>query len=286
MNRLVLLRTVKRYAKVNDVTTGDFVPVVGEDFETTLASVSPDVLRRLIREFAQRMMDAEVEGMCQARYGEVSRRRANSRNGYRRRRWDTRVGSIELAIPRLRSGSYYPEWLLVRRARAERALASAAATAYLLGVSIRRVERLAKSLGVSKLSRSQVALMARELDEMVADIRNRPLDRGPYAFVWVDARPQKVRDGGRTIDMDALIATGVNPDGRREILGVDVVAGPGDVGWLRFLRGLVARGLSGVRLVISDCHAGLCDALASTLPGVLAALPDALRRPEDCADPA
>lgn len=267
------------------MATGDIVPVVGEDFETTLASVSPDVLCAIIREFAQRMMDAEVEAMCGAGYGEVTPRRANSRNGYRWRGWETRVGNIELAIPKLRSGSYYPEWLLGRRRRAERALVSVAATSYLLGVSARRVERLARSLGVTGLSRSQVSLMARELDEMVVNFRNRPLDQGPYTFVWVDALTQKVREGGRTMNVEALIATGVNRDGRREILGVDVVSSEDEVGWLAFLRGLVARGLSGVRLVVSEYHAGLRDAIASTLPGVLAALPDALCRPEDCVHP-
>jgi putative transposase len=175
-------------------------------------------------------------------------------------------GTVELQIPRLRSGSYYPEWLLERR-RAERALASVVATSYLLGVSTRRMEKLAEQLGVTKLSKSQVSVMARELDEMVADFRDRPLDQGPYTFVWIDALTQKVREGGRTVTVHALIATGVNADGHREILGVDVVSAEDGAGWLAFLRGLVARGLSGVKMVTSDCHAGLRDAIASTLPG-------------------
>jgi transposase-like protein len=234
----------------------DIVPVTSEDFDQTLAEASPDLLRTMIREMAQRMMDAEVEQLCGAGYGEVSEGRVNSRNGYRRREWDTRAGTIELAVPKLRSGSYYPEWLLERRRRAERALASVVATSYLLGVSTRRVEKLAEQLGVTKLSKSQVSLMARELDEMVADFRSRPLDQGPYTFCWIDALTQKVREGGRTVTVHVLIATGVNADGHREILGVDVVSSEDGAGWLAFLRGLVARGLSGVKMVTSDCHAG------------------------------
>jgi hypothetical protein len=177
-------------------------------------------------------MDAEVEVACGAGYGEVSPDRVNSRNGYRHREWDTRAGTVELAIPKLRQGSYYPEWLLERRRRAERALATVVATSYLLGVSTRRVEKLAESLGVTKLSKSQVSVMAAELDEMVAGFRNRPLDAGPYTFCWVDALTQKVREGGRTVNVHALIATGVNAGGRREILGLEVASsGTGQGGW-------------------------------------------------------
>ena len=197
------------------MAVNDIVPVVAEEFEETLASASPDLLREMIRQMAQRMMDAEVEGLCGAGYGEVSRERTNSRNGYRRREWDTRAGTIELAVPKLRAGSYYPEWLLERRRRAERALASVVATSYLLGVSTRRVEKLAEQLGVTRLSKSQVSVLAGELDEMVTDFRNRPLDAGPYTFVWIDALTQKVREGGRTVTVHALIATGVNTDGHR-----------------------------------------------------------------------
>lgn len=245
----------------------DILPAEGEWFDETLAAASPDVLREMVVRMAQMMMDAEVEQRCGAGYGEVSDARVNSRNGYRRREWDTRAGTVELAIPKLRTGTYYPEWLLERQRRAERALASVVATSYLLGVSTRRVEKLAEQLGVTKLSKSQVSVMARELDEMVADFRNRPLDAGPYTFVWIDALTQKVREGGRTVNVHALVATGVNADGHREILGIDVVSSEDGAGWLAFLRGLIARGLSGVSLVISDCHAGLRDAIASTLPG-------------------
>jgi putative transposase len=249
------------------MAVGDIVPVPGTRFEDTLESASPDLLREMIKGFAQRMMDAEVEAMCGAGYGEVSPERVNSRNGYRRRDWDTRAGTVELAIPKLRQGTYYPEWLLERRRRAERALATVVATSYLLGVSTRRVEKLAESLGVTKLSKSQVSVMAAELDEMVTSFRSRPLDAGPYAFVWIDALTQKVREGGRTVNVHALIATGVNADGRREILGLDVATTEDGAGWLAFLRGLAARGLSGVQLVTSDCHHGLRDAIAAVLPG-------------------
>lgn len=248
------------------MAAGDIVPVTGAQFEETLVSASPDVLREMIRQFAQRMMDADVEVCCNAGYGEVTPDRVNSRNGYRRREWDTRAGTVELAIPKLRHGSYFPAFLEHRR-RAERALASVVATSYLLGVSTRRVEKLAASLGVTGLSKSQVSAMAGELDELVDGFRNRPLDRGPYAFVWIDALTQKVREGGRTVNVHCLIATGVNADGYREILGIDVTSSEDGAGWLAFLRGLVARGLSGVQMVTSDDHAGLVNAIAAVLPG-------------------
>jgi putative transposase len=248
------------------VAVGDIVPVSGAQFEETLASASPDMLREMIREFARRMMDADVEVRCNAGYGEVTPERVNSRNGYRRREWDTRAGTIELAIPKLRQGAYFPSFLEHRR-RAERALASVVATSYLLGVSTRRVEKLAASLGVQGLSKSQVSAMAAELDAMVESFRSRPLDAGPYTFCWIDALTQKVREGGRTVNVHALIATGVNAGGNREILGIDVASSEDGAGWLAFLRGLVARGLSGVALVTSDDHAGLVNAIAAVLPG-------------------
>jgi len=246
----------------------DIVPVTGARFEETLASASPDVLREMVRGFAQRMMDAEVEVRCNAGYGEVTPDRVNCRNGYRAREWDTRTGTIELAIPKLRSGSYFP-WFLEHRRRAEAALASVVATSYLLGVSTRRVEKLAASLGVTRLSKSQVSAMAAELDELVEQFRSRPLDAGPYTFCWIDALTQKVREGGRTVSVHCLIATGVNAAGYREILGLDVTSAEDGAGWLAFLRGLVARGLSGVQLVTSDDHAGLVNAIAAVLPGAV-----------------
>ena len=195
-----------------------------------------------------------------------AQRSPNSRNGYRRRDWDTRAGTIELAIPKLRYGSYFPSFLEHRR-RAERALASVVATSYLLGVSTRRVETLAASLGGVGLPESQVSAMAAELDELVEGFRSRPLDAGPYTFVWIDALTQKVREGGRTVNVHCLIATGVNAARYREILGIDVTSSEDGTGWLAFLRGLAARGLPGVKLVTSDDHAGLVNAIAAVLPG-------------------
>jgi putative transposase len=232
-----------------------------------LASASPDLLRAMVASFAQALMGAEADAICGASYGERSDQRVNARNGYRVRDWDTRAGTIQLGIPKLRTGSYFPDWLLERRRRAEQALISVVATSYLLGVSTRRVEKLVESLGITSLSKSQVSEMAKQLDAQVAAFRNRPLDSGPYTFVWLDALTQKVRDNGRTVIVHALVATGVNADGHREILGLDVVSGEDGAGWLAFLRSLLARGLSGVALATSDCHSGLRDAIAATLPG-------------------
>jgi transposase-like protein len=232
-----------------------------------LRSASPDLLREMIASFANAMMSAQADEVCGAGYGERSEARVNRRNGYRAREWDTRTGTVELAIPKLREGSFYPDWLLTHRRRAEQALVTVVATAYLLGVSTRRVERLAAQLGVKSLSRSQVSEMAAHLDGQVAAFRGRPLDAGPYTFVWVDALTVKVREDGRVINVHALVATGVNADGHREILGLDVASAEDGAGWLAFLRGLVARGLSGVQLVISDVHPGLVAAIGSALPG-------------------
>ncbi len=238
-----------------------------ELFEQHLASASPDLLRQMIASMANAMMSAQADQVCGAGYGERSAERTNRRNGYRAREWDTRAGTVELAVPKLREGSFFPDWLLTHRRRAEQALVTVVATAYLLGVSTRRVERLAEQLGVKSLSRSQVSEMAAHLDAQVAAFRERPLDAGPYTFCWVDALTVKVREDGRVVNVHALIATGVNADGHREILGLDVAAGEDGAGWLAFLRGLVARGLSGVQLVISDAHPGLVAAIGSALPG-------------------
>ncbi|MDQ4104680.1 MAG: IS256 family transposase, partial [Actinomycetota bacterium] len=232
-----------------------------------LESASPDLLRAMVKAFAEALMSAEADAICGAPYGVRSQERMNSRNGYRRREWDSRVGSIGLEIPKLRSDSYFPDWLLQRRRRAEQALISVVATSYLLGVSTRRVEKLVETLGIVRLSKSQVSQMAKSLDEQVAAFRDRPLDAGPYTFVWLDALTQKDCEAGRTVIVHALIATGVNADGQREVLGIDVVASENGAGWLAFLRSLVTRGLRGVALVTSDAHPGLIDAIGSTLPG-------------------
>lgn len=232
-----------------------------------LATASPDLLRGLLSTFIQALMSAEADAVCGAGYGRHSPGRTNRRNGYRPRDFDTRAGTIDLAIPKLRQGSYFPEWLLTRRKRAERALTSVVATCYLLGVSTRRMERLVESLGVTSLSKSQVSVMAAELDGAVEAFRTRPFDTGPYTFVAADALVLKVREGGRVVGVHALIATGVNAEGYREILGVQVCSAEDGAGWLGFFRDLVARGLSGVALVTSDAHPGLVAAIGATLPG-------------------
>jgi transposase-like protein len=232
-----------------------------------LASASPDLLRQMLATFIGALMGAEAEAICGAPYGLPSPDRTNSRNGYRHRDFDTRAGTVDVAIPKLRSGSYFPDWLLERRRRAERALTTVVATCYLLGVSTRRMERLVESLGITRLSKSQVSVMAAELDEQVNQFRARPLDAGPYTFVAADALVLKVREGGRVVNVHALVATGVNADGHREILGLQVTSAEDGAGWLAFLRDLTARGLSGVALVTSDAHTGLTAAIGATLPG-------------------
>ena len=237
------------------------------DWSGQIERAEPDLLRALLKTFVEALMSAEADAICGAGYRERSEDRVNSRNGYRAREWDTRAGTIEVAIPKLREGSYFPDWLLERRKRAERALTTVVATCYLLGVSTRRMERLVDSLGVTRLSKSQVSVMARELDEQVTAFRTRPLDAGPYTFVAADALAIKVREGGRVVGVAALLAVGVNADGHREILGLDVSTAEDGAGWLSFFRDLTARGLSGVRLVTSDAHRGLVAAVGATLPG-------------------
>jgi putative transposase len=232
-----------------------------------LETASPDLLRAMVTTFADALMSAEADAVCGAPYGQRSEERTNQRNGYRAREWDTRAGTIELAIPKLRSGSYFPDWLLQHRRRAEQALVSVVATSYLLGVSTRRVEKLVEQLGVASLSKAQVSEMASYLDAQVEAFRSRPLDAGPYTFVWMDALTVKVREGGRTVNVHALVAVGVNGDGQREVLGLDIASQEDGAGWLGFLRGLSARGLSGVKLVISDAHRGLVEAIGAALPG-------------------
>ena len=246
-----------------DNTSVDLARVPGDN----PVAASPDLLRAMVQAFAEALMGADADALCGAPYGQPSADRVNYRNGYRQRRWDTRAGTIDLAIPKLRAGSYFPEWLLERRRRAEQALVSVVATSYLLGVSTRRVEKLAETLGITSLSKSQVSELAKSLDGAVEQFRSRPLDAGPYRFVQADAMTVRVREGGRTVLVHALVATGVNASGHREILGLEVTSSEDGAGWLAFFRGLVARGLSGVVLVTSDAHPGLVAAIAATLPG-------------------
>ena len=232
-----------------------------------LEAADVDLLREMVAAFIDRLMGAEVDALCGAPYGERSPERVNSRNGYRARDFDTRTGTIELAVPKLRAGSYFPDWLLERRRRAERALVAVVAECYVRGVSTRRVDGLIKTLGIDGISKSQVSALAKSLDEAVATFRSRPLDGAPYTYVWLDALAMRVREGGRIAQPSAVIATAVAADGHREILGLDLFTSEDGAGWTQFLRGLVARGLSGVRLVISDDHAGLVAAIAAVLPG-------------------
>src|SRR5881409_4072047 len=232
-----------------------------------LEEAHPDLLRAMVKEMAEALMSADADAVCGAGYGERSPERVNRRNGYRERDWDTRVGSIELAVPKLREGSYFPDWLLQPRRRAEQAFVSVIADAYLAGVSTRRVEKLVQQLGVERMSKSQVSRLARSLDQIVEDFRTRPLDGAPYAYVTLDALVVKCREGGDTVNVCVVHAVGVNRDGFRESLGLDVVTAEDGAAWLAFLRSLVARGLSDVRLVTSDAHPGLVDAIAASLPG-------------------
>ena len=191
--------------------------------------------------------------------------RTGQRNGYREREWDTRVGTIELQVPRVRDGSFFPS-LLEPRKRAERALVAVVQEAYVQGVSTRRVDDLVQALGMTGISKSQVSRLCQALDGEVERFRSRRLD-GPYPYVWLDATFVKVRDQGRVVSMAVVVAIGVRASGEREVLGLDV--GPSEDGafWLQFLRSLVARGLSGVKLVISDAHQGLKGAIAAVLQG-------------------
>ena len=236
--------------------------------EKGLSDASPDLMRHLLSTVINALLSAEADTVCGADWGQPSLDRVNSRNGYRHRELDTRAGTIDLAIPKLRSGSYFPEWLLERRKRAESALISVVATCYLLGVSTRRMDKLVQSLGITTLSKSQVSRMAADLDEQVAAFRTRPLgDAGPFTFVAADALTMKVREDGRVVNAVVLVATGVNADGHREVLGVKVATSETKQAWNTFFADLVARGLTGVRLVTSDAHAGLVEAIAANLPG-------------------
>jgi len=233
-----------------------------------LSQASPDLLRELLTTFVNALLSAQADAVCGADYGQRSEERVNSRNGYRHRDLDTRMGTLDVAVPKLRSGSLYPEWLLERRKRAERALTSVVATCYLLGVSTRRMDKLVQTLGITGLSKAQVSVMAKELDSHVEQFRTRRLEEaGPFTFVAADALVLKVREGGRVVPVHVLVATGVNADGHREILGVQVTTSEDGAGWLAFFRDLTARGLTGVKLVTSDAHAGLVAAIAATVAG-------------------
>jgi putative transposase len=232
-----------------------------------LAQASPDLMRDMLETFINTLLSAQADSVCGAEYGSRSQARSNRRNGYRHRDLDTRVGTVDVAVPKLREGSFFPDWLLQRRRRAEAALITVVATCYLLGVSTRRMDKLVQSLGITGLSKSQVSETAKDLDDQVEAFRTRPLRDGPYTFVAADALTMKVREGGRVVKVAVMVATGVNADGYREILGMHVATTESGAGWLAFFRDLVARGLTGVALVTSDAHTGLVDAVGVTLPG-------------------
>jgi transposase-like protein len=221
-----------------------------------------DVIRESVRAVAQELMEAEVSELIGAQRGERTEDRATHRNGYRPRRWDTRAGEIELQIPKIRQGSYFPSFLQPRK-RSEQALVSVVQQAYVCGVSTRRVDQLVESLGL-RISRSEVSRIAGLLDEQVTAFRQRPLE-GRYPYVFVDAKIEKVRDGGRVARKCVVIAHAVHETGRREIIGLDVGEAETETFWTEFLRSLVARGLVGVQLAISDAHPGLKAAIARVL---------------------
>ena len=266
-HRVILRETDQSHSMKDHAMTSAHDIDLHQFLTDRLTDASPDLLRSLLSTFIDALMGAEADSLCGAGFGERSENRTNSRNGYRYRDFDTRAGTLDVAIPKLRSGSYFPDWLLQRRKRAERALTSVVATCYLLGVSTRRMEKLVDSLGITSLSKSQVSVMAKDLDTQVEAFRSRPLDAGPYTFVAADALVLKVRENGRVVNVHALVAVGVNAEGYREILGIEVTSAEDGAGWLAFFRSLVARGLSGVRLVTSDAHAGLVSAIGASLPG-------------------
>ncbi|HET8586565.1 MAG TPA: IS256 family transposase [Candidatus Limnocylindria bacterium] len=230
------------------------------------AEADEDFLRDGVRVLAQALMELEVEQHLGAARHERTPERTGQRNGYRARQWDTRVGSVELHVPRVRDGGFLPS-LLEPRTRGERALVAVVQEAYVAGVSTRRVDGLVKALGLDGISKSQVSRLCAELDAEVARFRTRPLPAA-YPYVWLDATFVKARDDGRVASQAVVIAVGVTTDGQREVLGLDV--GPSEDGafWLRFLRDLVARGLHGVQLVTSDAHEGLRQAIGAVLHGV------------------
>jgi putative transposase len=220
----------------------------------------PDLLREMIQYVAQRMMEMDAEGLCAAAYAERSPERLNSRNGYRDRLWETRAGSVDLKIPKLRKGSYFPGFLEPRRT-AEKALAAVIQEAYIQGVSTRSVDELVKTMGMTGISKSQVSRLCTEIDERVNAFLERPLE-GDWPYLWIDATYLKVRQAGRIVSVAAIIAVAVNTDGVREILGMAIGPSEAEPFWSGFLRSLTRRGLRGVKLVISDAHEGIKAAVA------------------------
>src|SRR5919199_6580008 len=224
-----------------------------------------DFLKEGVRWLVQELMEAEVSAQIGAERYERTDERTTQRNGYRTRPWDTRVGTLELAIPKLRQGSYFPSWLEARK-RSEQVLVSVVAEAYVQGVSTRKVEALVQTLGIAGISKSEVSRMATSLDAQVNAFRTRRLDAA-YPYLWVDARYEHVREGGRVVSMAVIVAYGVRADGVREVLGMEVGLSEDGALWRAFFQSLVGRGLRGVQLVISDAHPGLKQAIREVFVG-------------------
>jgi putative transposase len=226
-------------------------------------SSDTDLLREMIGFTAQRLMALEVEGVTGAAPGERSPERINQRNGYRDRVWETRAGTVELHIPKLRKGSYFPAFLEPRR-MAEKALTAVIQEAYVQGISTRSVDDLVKAMGMSGISKSQVSRLCEEIDGKVKAFLERPIE-GDWPYLWIDATYLKVRRGGRIVSVAAIIAVGVNSDGRREVLGMEIGTSEAEPIWTEFLRKLTRRGLRGVKLVVSDAHEGIKAAVTKVL---------------------
>jgi putative transposase len=226
-------------------------------------SPDADLLREMIGFAAQRLMELEVEGVTGAGYGEKSPDRLAQRNGYRDRTWETRAGAVELRIPKLRKGCYFPGFLEPRR-MAEKALTAVVQEAYVHGVSTRSVDDLVQAMGMSGISKSQVSRLCAEIDDKVRAFLSRPIE-GDWPYLWIDATYVKVRQNGRIVSVAVIVAVGVNSDGRREVLGMDIGPSEAETFWTAFLRKLARRGLRGIKLVISDAHEGIKAAVAKVL---------------------
>jgi putative transposase len=220
-------------------------------------------LREMIGFAAQRLMELETDGLCGAGHGERSADRRNQRNGYRERDWETRAGTVELRIPKLRKGSYFPAFLEPRRL-AEKALTAVVQEAYIQGISTRSVDDLVKAMGMEGISKSQVSRLCGEIDERVQTFLNRPIE-GEWPYLWLDATYVKARRDHRIVSVAVIVAVGVNSDGRREVLGMTTGHSEAEPFWVEFLRSLARRGLRGVKLVISDAHEGLKAAITKIL---------------------